>query len=93
VACDAQQTLGDARADHMEHQQQRDAEAKAELPPFPARKPQIAPHVNRPQRIQIVRKQGRRQNGGSDCAPPRIHEDVEGCPCPLEGNEQEAVRR
>ena len=93
MARDAQQALGDARAGHMEHQQQRDAETKAELPPFPARKAQIAPHVNRPQRIQIMGQQRRYQNGGSDCGPPRIHEDVERGLGTLERNEQKAVGR
>src|SRR2546421_217109 len=47
----------------MEHQQQRDAEAKAELPPFPARrKAQKTPHVNLPQRIRKKGKQRRLEN-------------------------------
>ena len=78
MARDAQKALGDARAGYMEYQQQRDAEAKSKLPPFPARKAQMPPHVNRPQCIRIVSKQRLHENGSSDCGPPRIHEDVEG---------------
>src|SRR6266851_9231741 len=77
----------------MEDQQQRDAEAEAELPPFPARKSQIAPHVNRPQCVQIMGQRRRKENGSADRGPPWIHEDVEGGLGTLDRNEQKTVRR
>src|SRR6266550_7634126 len=92
MARSPQQTFCDSRAGHMEHQQQWDAEAKAELPPLPARKAQIAPHVNRPQCVQIMDQQRREENGGAYCGPPRIHEDSEGGFGSLKRDEQKAVR-
>jgi hypothetical protein len=93
VARDAKHALGDTCAGHMEHQKQRDAETKAELPPLPTRKAQIASHVNRPQRIQIMGQQRRYQNGGSNCGPPRIHEDVESSLRTRERKQQKGVGR
>jgi hypothetical protein len=71
----------------------RVAEAEAELPPFPARKAQMSPRINRPQRIRIVSKQRHHENDGSGCGPPRRHEDPEHVLRTRERNQQKGVGR
>jgi hypothetical protein len=58
AADDAQRVVGDAGAHDVAHEQKRNGKAESRLRPLPRRKPQRLPHIDRPQRIAVVNKEG-----------------------------------
>ena len=69
-----QRFFGDARADDVRDQQQRDGEAERKLRPFPAGKPERATDIDRPQRIAVMQEQRRREDAGARPGAPGIHQ-------------------
>ena len=88
IAVHVQQFAGNAGCQDVDHQQRRDAQPEAELPPLPCREPQIAPLVDRPQRVGVVREPRREQDRGADAGAPRRHQHREHAVGDREGNEQ-----
>jgi hypothetical protein len=91
VAVHAQQFAGNARGQHVHHQQRRDAQAKPELPPFPSGQPQITPLVDRPQRVDVMHERRREQDRAADRGVPRRHEERERAVGHRERDEQRYV--
>jgi hypothetical protein len=64
------------RNDVPDHQWD-DGQSEHDLHPFPAREPQGAAHVDRPQLIAEVHNEGAREHNGTGFGPPERHQRSE----------------